>query len=652
MKESEALARGANLSEKAHHAVYKAVKSLSALDQIKNGNIFHAGLPIPELENLSYGRKEALEVLQRLMSDQLIAHVFLLEYDPGQKKMTLTSCYIAHTGDDRIGPEQLFQELLMQSVSNIEDMIKARPLFNRDAIMKDFEKDINSPSVPDTAQLPATVVDPLSAIQPAAFDFVPPAELLRIARDEIREELIRRSDVVYLLEYGLLPVRDDEVLVRFEAANDFMVSKIIPMHRSNVNLKSELQSISSQEEAYHVEGFVRKTADFPQRKAAAIKKHLLAGPTRASRFPGSLAIETILQLHGAAEKKFKDQWEKEVDHQHKEIRDSILGLGVEVADQIRFFSEDDRQSIPPEIWKRLISDSGFFHSTWERSDGTYHVLCKKNPAIFPQLVTIMLSMGPQDHWKILAFRFLIEKYETTFPELFNDGEFVEAYGRLLRRAYMSLIPWYYRLLMLFGFRSIIDAAFQHAKKRIQEEQEVLSQRNQSNRDDVDRQRIMQQKEKAGQAETLEFSRRIIESLERYYFRENKPPLISEVAAELADKKEDEVRDFIKKQGFKTLDFQSDKILLYPVDHQWRARAVRLRKHLEEAGQDAALAQEKKTRIAVVLKMMQRSIKQAASGVGASKQENLDPDAAFQQFETELNKHESRRSAGQTEEEPY
>lgn len=650
LKESEAIARGANLSEKTHHAVYKAIKTVSALDQIKNGVIFHAGVKIPELENLDYGRKEAQETLQRLISDQLIAQVFLIEYDPGNNKLTVTPCYLANWGDERIGPEQLFQELLMQSVESIERYLSNRPVFNRDQIWKDLERDLNSPSVPDLSNLPTAALDPLSVLQPSAFDFVPPAEMLRISRDEIRGELIRRGDVVYLLEYGLLPVREEELVVRFEACADFMISRIIPEHRGNAALKSELQSISTQEEGYHLEGFVRKTADFTQKKAAAVKKHLLSSPGRTSRFPGSLTVEQVIQLHPHVEKKYRETWEKEMDQQHKEIRDSILGLGVDVADQIRFFSEEDREAIPPEIWKRLINDSGFFHSTWERSDGTFHVLCKKNPAIFPELVDIMLRMGPEGHWKILAFRFLIEKYESTFPELFHDGDFVVAYGQLLRRAYMSLIPWYYRLLMFLGLRSVVDAAFQNAKKKIQEEQERLSGKNQEKRDTRDKQRMTERKEHAGQAETLEFKRRIIETLERYYYEQLKPPLVKEVASHFSEKKEDEFREFVKKQGFKLLDFENDKILLYPVDHQWRARAAKLRKHLEQKDQDPALEAALHARIAVVLKMLQKSIKQAASGVGGASPANMDPDAAFQRFESELEKHD--KVAAGSDEEPY
>ncbi|MCB1138424.1 MAG: hypothetical protein KDK23_06680 [Leptospiraceae bacterium] len=651
LKESEAIARGANLSEKAHHAVYKMVKSVSALDQIKNGTIFHAGMKIPELESLDYGRKEALEVLQRLISDQLIAQVFLLEFDGSANKLALTPCYIANWGDDRIGPEQLFQELLMQSVAAIEEFLQARPIFNRDQIWKDLEKDINSPATPDVSQLPASVVDPIAVIQPSAFDFVPPAEMLRVAKDEMREELIRRGDVVYLLEYGLLPVRDEELLIRFETCSDFMVSRIIPEHRNNANLKSELYSISTQEETYHLEGFVRKTADFTQKKAAALRKHLLAAYGKTSRFPGALAVEQVLKLQPAAEERYRQRWDQEMEHQHREIRDSILGLGVDVADQIRFFSEEDRQSIPADVWKKLINDSGFFHSTWERSDGTYHVLCKKNPGIFPELVNIMLKMGAEDHWKILAFRFLIEKYETTFPELFSNTDFVEAYGRLLRSAYMNLIPWYYRLLMFLGLKSFVDAAFQNAKKKIQDDQERLALKNQEKRDSQEKQKIMERKERSGQAETLEFRRRIVETLERHFYQNGTVPLISELMAEFPDRKPDEFKEFIKKQGFKLLDFNGDKIVLYPVDHQWRVRAVRLKKHLEQLVQDAGMEETRKARINTVLKMLQRSIKQAASGVGGqSTTEKLDPDAAFQRFETELEKHE--KVSASAEEDPY
>ena len=75
------------------------------------------------------------------------------------------------------------------------------------------------------------------------------------------------------------------------------------------------------------------------------------------------------------------------------------------------------------------------------------------------------------------------------------------------------------------------------------------------------------------------------------------------------------------------------------------RAIKLRKRLEDINQDPGLDNSIRTRISTVLKMLQKSIKQAASGVGgAPTPEKLDPDAAFQRFESELEKHE-KVSAG-------
>ena len=138
-----------------------------------------------------------------------------------------------------------------------------------------------------------------------------------------------------------------------------------------------------------------------------------------------------------------------------------------------------------------------------------------------------------------------------------------------------------------------DSAFQGAKKRISQQQTDLHRRNQTRRDAAERQRIIQKKEKAAQAETLHFLRQIIETVDRWIYEDGLPPLIAEVAAEIPEG--NRLSSFVESQGFKTIPYGDSALFLYPVDFNWRSRAARLRRHLQkqlEAGMSPGEARQR------------------------------------------------------------
>ncbi|MCB1139011.1 MAG: hypothetical protein KDK23_09660 [Leptospiraceae bacterium] len=615
--ESEALARGANLSEKIPYSVFQTIRTCSHPDKIKTGAVFHIGSPISELGTLDYRRNELKTVLEELIKEKLIIQVFYLRFDPTSHSIRLVPCYIARPEDDRLTTEQLYKELLMQSVLSIEEYIKTTPGLDRQKMWKDLEADFQSKQQPDPAGLPECIFDPLHSLDASGFDFVPPADMIKGARQSIREELIRRKLILPVVEYGWMPLRQEELIRRFEIAQEFLNTRLVPAHRSNGDLMNEIRTVQASEETYYLDGSVRKSAEYGVKKATALKKHLMSGIDRKNRIPGSLAIETVLGLYNDVEKQYTELWQRNSDREYKELRNSISGPQATLHDRLRFFEEEEVEEISPEVWRRLISSVDFMHSTYERTDGTCNVLTQNDLDQFPAFVKMLMGLDPSENWKILAFRGLVDRYEATLQPLFYDNEFMESYGMLLRKAYWSRIPWYFRLLMLLGIKGFMDSAFQSAKQRITQEQTGLAGRNQKRRDQADRQRIIQKKEKSAQSETLEFSRRIIEAVERMIYEELNPPLISDVKSLIPDGQH--VESFIESQGFRTVQHQQSRLLLFPVDFNWRSREAKLRRFLDRKLAEGGLAPAQEQWMRAVLRSLQGAPLPRAGGATVRRQ---------------------------------
>lgn len=616
--ESEAVARGANLSEKIPYAVFQAIRACSHTDQVRTGSVFHIGSPIAQLGTLDYRRGELKEVLEELMKEKLIVQLFYLRFDPTSHSIRLIPCYVARPEGDRITTEQLYRELLMESVSSIEEFIKSAPGLDKDRMWKDLEKDFQSHKMPEPSQLPETIFDPLHSLDAASFDFIPPAELIKHAREAIKEELLRRKRILQIVEYGWMPLRQEEIIRRFEIAQEFMNTRLPGAHRSNSSLQSDLRSIQSAEENYYLDAGARKSAEFGFKKASAFKKHLMTGVDRKNRIPGSLAIEIVLGLYSDTEKAYQELRQRDIDREYRELRNSIAGPEAPLVDRLQFFEEPDLEEISPEVWRKLISSVDLLHSAYEKSDGTCNVLAKNDAGQFPAFVQLLLTVEPEQHWKILAFRELIEKHETALQNLFYDLEFMDNYSQLLKKAYWTRMPWYFRVLLFLGVKSVVESAFEKARHRIAEEQSTLAARNQQRRDTRDRHRIIQIKEKTAELQSQEAVRRIIETVERWVQEKGIPPLQSELIQELPDG--GRVESLIDNHGFRTIEHGQSRIVLFPVDFNWRKRTARMRRSLNKWLEEGSLPSEYNERVRLVL----RSLTGSSSGGSAQIQSGREP----------------------------
>lgn len=652
VKESEALARGANLSDKINHAVLKAIKGASTRQTVKANQHFTLDTFVPDIVNLT--KADLRRVISRLIAERVVVQIFRLEYSPGHEQMLLVPCYLANANEEENQIVSLFNDTVFQSITAVESFLDARPPADRNAFVAELEVDLTSERVPPMEKLPRTVVDPFASVHAKNFDIVPPAELLSVTVTDIRKELIRRNRVRVIPDYGLMPVRETDILDRLEICDDFLVKRLVPKYRNRGSCKRELEQISMEEAAYSVEAHATPTGQFMARRAQTIKKAVLASmpPGKGVRFPGTLAVEIILQLEPLARERYEERARSENARSVRDFKEQLTALDGPWQDLIRFVRFDEVDKYHADVWQRLLEDSELIHAYWQTAEGLHHVFARREPAVFRRLVHGMASLPPERKWQILAMRALLEQHESKpeFKALFDDPAFVESFGKLLRLCYMDRIGWLHRLLLQLGILWFQDRSFQIAKQSIRNEQERLRVRNDARIKEHREKRDKERAEKVARVQDLTRANRIIEVLDQLYLTDRHIPSVADVRARVTEFSPEEFHLTLRRERFQIIappkGVDPDQgILLYPLNHEWRSRAARLRKMLDRLLEDAESSPEEAAEAKELVGRINRFIARTESR-GKGGEQDADP---YEAFEKEIEKHkEKERQAEDSE----
>lgn len=644
LRESEALAKGANLSEKIPHAVFRAIQSLSSSQSARRNALFTLNTPVPDVVNMT--RKDLAHVVGRLSTDNVIAQIFRLDYEPGAGGAQLVCCYIAHPADERDTIYHIFSETMLGSTRALGMLLDALPAPSADDFRRDLERDFKSEKSLPAAELSHSIVDPFDAVHASKFDLLPAPELIQRTVEDIRSELVKSGRVADILNYGLMPLRDGEVLMRLETAGDFLMQKIIPKYKGLGALKRQLEEIALEEAAYYMDEFVAQTGDFIVRRAEAVKKTIQSDPQqRGGRFPGQLTIETALAFAPLAGNMYEDRRQKEVDKAIRELREGLTRPSNDWRTRIVFYTEAEKDALNPDVFRELTRDPELIYGTWQRRDGVIHCLVANDSAAFRQLVQGTAEAPAGMEWQALAMKSLLEAHERAFGDLFEDPQFIAAYGRMLRNVYFHYMPWYYRLLLIFNIRLFVDQSFHAAKKNIMEEQGVFGRRNDERLAEYRQKRDLERAEKRRQLASVSRTNRIVEALDRIYMEEGRIALLRPLRDALEEPDDAAFREMLKKEGFQVLppagkDAPADEaIVLYPLNHEWRVRAARLRRALDRILQNEASADPAE------LARARRVLKHISRPEEAANATPSDPEDAYQRFGKELERFEDREKSG-------
>lgn len=647
-----AIARGANLSDKLTHTVYQAIRQASTLAAVRNNSLFTLDSFVMDVTNLT--RSDLRKIVRRLLADQIIVQIFRLEFMPERRELRLIPCFIGNPQEDHDSLYRLFTEANYHSQVAVETYLESLPQITQEQFRADLETDLNSERTPTADQIPASVVNPFAIVHPGNFDIVPPADMLNHVLDELKGELIRKGRLVDVINYGLMPLRETEVLMRLEEAGDFLIRKVIPRYKNRGNCKRDMEQITLEEAGYRADPFAPETGDFIIRRAATIKKVVLSTPLPGGgiRFPGSLTVESILALETHSAARYRIRERGRLNQTVKDFKSNIQEHGANWLDLIRFVDPKEIRRIPPEAWRNLLDDSELLHCEWEFSEHTIHIFTRRDPGVFRTLVFGMIELPERENWKILAMRSLLEKYENEpgFRDLFRNPQFVAGYGRLLRQAYMRYIPFFHRILFLLGITFFQDRAFQIAKRKIQMEQDVLESINRE-RALVKEQEIEEEKKlRMQQVVNMGRTNKIVDALDQLYIEKNVIPTVADVRLAVPEIAHQEFNRLLKTGKFQVLSTGREgdpesALLLYPVNFEWRNKAGRIRKVLdrifaETEGKKLSEPEEKKRAAA---KQVQKFLAKADSRTPVEKEKRGDPYALFEKELRKLGKEKVRNA---------
>ena len=579
LSESEAISRGANLDDKINYTVFHTIKDHSTQESVRSGKYFTLDTFVPDILNLT--KADLSAVVRKLIVDRLVIQIFRMEYESTRSEMQMVPCFLAQPGGEHDTTFSLWVESNSRSVTEIEKMLSSRPPFDRKLFAADLAQDLKSEKIPPVEELKHVLVDFFQGVHPGSFEIVPPADLIPSTLAEIRDEITRRKIAVEIPDYGFMPLGGSDQVPLFELAGRFLTSKILPRYKNRGNLKGELERVLLEEERYAEEERPR-TTEFIVARASALKKEALSGPRpegMGARFPGSLTTEIIQKLAPLASSEYETAWN---DRNETALREIVDGMNEGTAwhQVIRFMTEEDLRQIPPVARDKLLGGGHLYHETFMRGDAEVHVFVRRDGAAFRLLVDGMRGLPAFQQWQILAMKVVLEKNEMELANLFDDPEFVRAYGKLLREVYMRYFPWYIRLLFALGLSMFQDQGFKVAKQKIQAEQKSLRDRYTRRKAVRDKEQEEERKKAALRVRDRALSNTLIETLDHFYLEEHRVPTVDEVRSEI-DMSSSEFDDIMNRGKFQKVKLSDGgQILLYPLDHNWRSRVARLRRTLD------------------------------------------------------------------------
>ena len=636
--------RGANLDDKVNHAVYSAIQHSSTLANVKANTLFTLEESIQDIVNLD--RAELKRVIRRLILDKLVIQIFRLDFHSADSSIRLVPCFIANSVEGKDLSFELYSRVQQRSIQALESFLDSRPALNADEYRAALEADFNSAERLSPQELSSVVTDFFAEVHPGRFELMPDPSLLEVTRREIRDSLVRRARVVEIVDYGFMPLRQAEIMERLEIAAEFMKRKLMPRYKNKGDCKRELEKVSLDEANYRLDPFAPSTAEFDVARAQAVRRAGLSG-AEGARFPGMLAVNIIIALENHTREPYREKLRKQQEEEVREFKRGLLETSGDWRDSIRFLDNEAMEEFAPEVRKILVEDLALLHSVWNIPQREIHVFCRDDPSLMRVLFENMEHMPVSERWKILALRALLEKYELRPPyrALFEDPEFIRQYGRTLRNAYMNQIPWYLRILLWLGITLFQNYSFNIAKQRINVQQKLIRDANRKLGDERVRRREAELLEQRGRLKELARANLITEAMDRSYFTSKRLPIIRELKKELAQEcTPDEFDAIFEAENFRKIPHPTDPnpnsgAALYPLNHEWRSRAVRLRKVLGEVGSQPGEEREKKDREAMIRKI-ERSFTQGGSSgsSGHSSEGSKDP---YEVFEQELHKHEKR-----------
>ncbi len=564
-KEKEAILLGINPTNKHQHELLKIIRSLNTIQNAGKGMLFT--LKNAYLEQLQMDMKSAITNLNQLVGNMLIAQVPVLEYDTFNKTLNTVNYFLTHPSEDKTYTiYNIFDELVAYSFHAVKSWYEHSEPLSRDAFYKELSWQFTAK--PNEEYKGETrLFTPLKKLYEYQNGISTPPEMLDFIAKEISNRIFETNIGLEIPGHGIFLLKPGEIIDIFETAEEFLDQKILPPMIEDVNYKFRIEPYLFEKKTYYsIEKFPRKVAKYTVDIAREVKAILSQSAQNPNNFPGSLCLEVILKLENLVEEKYAGKWREECDRVKRDFKKSITTPTNKWQNLIEFISHEDSLKYHPDVWRELVNDTDLFYGKWQIPKMTVHVFTGKEIGFIKTLVLGMMSLPNHELWKAQALKHLIEKNEKRLRALLIDPKFTVIYNELVRKIYIQYIPWYFRIFLYFPLSIFMDSFLEDAKRKIIEEQDILTKKNEAINAKLQSE---QAKEKVEQLEKLKddlMAESIKKTLDSFYFQQNRLPILEEVRQFYTD--ENKFNKIIKKYNFKIFKVsvkgvEDAEVLMYP-----------------------------------------------------------------------------------------
>lgn len=583
-KEKESIILGISPTSKTQQEIIKVTKNLSTVQNAGKGGLLSFKKSI--LDQLQLDEKTLSQTLVPLVNNQFLCQVPVFEYEPSEFLITIVPYFITHPGDDKnFSIANLFEELIVSSFKNLKYWYEGKPKVSPDEQESEYDWYLKGNKTPFRGN--TNIFNCFQMLKEFNNGIPIYEEVIEYISKDIERRFIESNLSVPLNNFGILFVKKGEVHEMFETANHFMTEKIIEPLLEDSAVRAELDPLLLEKKIYYeTNDFPIKTTKYAVALANALK---LIKKRDGNDNPSQLlTVDIILQLESSVEDYYMNQWREDCDNVKKEFKRSITAPSSRWTNLITFIQHADSLRYPPDVWKDLLVDKEMYYIKWQSPKSTVHVFTGKEHSFIRSLVVGMIAVSPAEHWKAVALKYLVDKYERTLRPLLIDANFSVIYQELSKKVYMPYIPWYFRILMFIPIQSLIDVFFEKAREKIKHEQDMLALRNEVMIKKIDNELDSKRKTLMDKVKDGYYSDGFKKVLDKFYFSKKSVPTLKEFKESFPD--DPNLAETLKKRKFRIVTVpvrggEPQEVVLYPSDESWNSKKALLIEYLENVVAD-------------------------------------------------------------------
>ncbi len=583
-REKESIILGISPTNKIQQEILKVAKNNSTVQNASKGGLF--SLKKSFTDSLQIEEKTLTLNLNQLVNNQFLCQIPVFEFDSVEIALDIIPYFITHPGDDKnFSIANLFEELIVCSFKAVKYWYETRSKISREDQISEFKWYLNGNTEPYGGH--SNIFNPHFLLKSLNNGIPIYEEVIEYIARDIERRFIESNLAIPLKEFGIFFIKTAEVMEIFENADSFMQENIISSLIGNATNRTEIEPILLEKKIYYeTNQFPFKTTQYSVNLAKAIRQiKIREGIDNTKKL---FVLDIIIQLESYVDNFYMENWRDDCENVKKEFKRAITAPSSKWINLITFINHSESLKYPPDVWKDLLTDKELYYIKWQSPKGTVHVFTGREHGFIRSLVVGMIAIGPNEQWKAVALKYLIDKNERTLRPLLIDHNFALVYQELNKIIYTPYIPWYFRIFMLIPLQSIYEIFYEKAKEKIKLEQEQLTIKNDQSNQKINSDFETKKKEMVIGVKDKFVTDSVKRTLDYYYSIKKQVPTLSELTEYYAE--DPEFYNNIKKKKFRVISLpirggENIEVVVYPDDESWIIKKQFLIESLENVVAD-------------------------------------------------------------------